>query len=195
MSNLNQNHSWKGPHGKRTRGSVSAICALLALPACATGKTAACDTPPPFFARVAAAKDVNQDALGRPLPTVVQFLQLKDSVKLERASFQKLWADPKVILGEDYLLSSEFVVDPGHETGHWVQRDPKAQFVAALGLFRQPLGYSWLAIAKLPPVPTSQCVEEPAGGRNASPGADDTQLRFKLQGYQIDFLRPSRRTQ
>src|SRR5262249_4805200 len=106
MSNLNQNHSWKDPHGKRALGSASAICALLALPACATDKTASCDTPPPFFARVAAAKDVNEDALGRPLPTVVQFLQVKDSVKLERASFQKLWADPKVILGEDYLLSA-----------------------------------------------------------------------------------------
>ncbi|MFL5348869.1 MAG: type VI secretion system lipoprotein TssJ [Hyalangium sp.] len=195
MSNLHQNHAWKLPHGARALGSVAAGCALLALPGCATGKASACDTPPPFFARVVASKDVNQDALGRPLPTVVQFLQVKDSVKLERASFQKLWTDPKLILGEDYLLSAEFVVAPGHEAGHWVQRDPKAQFVAALGLFRQPLGYAWLAVAKLPPVPSSQCVEQPAGGRSASPGSDDTQLRFKLQGYQIDFLRPSRRTQ
>ena len=195
MSNLHHKHPGRAPRGRRTLGGVTAVCALLALPGCATGKAGPCDTPPPFFARLDAAQGVNPDAQGRSLPTVVQFLQIKDSVKLERASFQKIWTEPKAILGEDLLLSAEFVVEPGHETGHWVQRDPKAQFVAAVGLFRQPLGYSWLAVAKLPPVPANQCVEQPAGDRSATPGSDDTQLRFKLQGYQIDFLRPSRRTQ
>jgi type VI secretion system protein VasD len=195
MSKLHHYHdAWEVSHGRKALGRVTAVCTLLALPGCVTGKATACDTPPPFFARVDAAKGVNPDALGRPLPTVVQFLQIKDSVKLERASFQKLWTEPKAILGEDLLLSAEFVVAPGHDTGHWVQRDPKAQFVAAIGLFRQPLGYSWLAVAKLPPVPSNQCVEQPAGERGATPSSDDTQLRFKLQGYQIDFLRPSRRT-
>ncbi|WP_224247258.1 type VI secretion system lipoprotein TssJ [Hyalangium gracile] len=174
---------------------LTTACAVLALPGCATSKAATCDTPPPFFARLDAAADgVNPDAQGRSLPTVVQLLQIKDSVKLERASFQKLWTEPKVILGEDLLLSAELVAAPGRETGQWVQRDPKARFVAAIGLFRQPLGYSWLAVAKLPPVPSSQCEEQPAGERGATPSPEDTQLRFKLQGYQIDYLRPSRRT-
>jgi type VI secretion system protein VasD len=171
---------------------VPAVCALLALPGCALSK-AACDTPPPFFARLEAAERVNPDAYGRALPTVVQFLQIKDSVKLERASFQKLWSEPKTLLGEDLLQTAEFVVAPGNEVKHWVQRDPKAQYVAAVGLFRQPLGYAWLAVAKLPPVPPGQCEEQPAGDRD-NPTQLDTQLRFKLQGYQIDYLRPSRRT-
>jgi type VI secretion system protein VasD len=173
---------------------VTAVCALLTLPGCALTKGSACDTPPPFLARLEAAERVNPDAHGRALPTVVQFLQIKDSVKLERASFQKLWSDPKTLLGEDLLQTAEFVVAPGNEVRHWVQRDPKAQYVAAVGLFRQPLGYAWLAVAKLPPIPSSQCEEQPAGDRGDEPSLLDTQLRFKLQGYQIDYLRPSRRT-
>lgn len=173
-----------------------ALCALLSLPGCITAKKAeACDAPPPFFARFEAAGDINPDARGRPLPTHVQFIQVKDSAKLERISSQTLWSDPKALLGEDLLQTTEFVVAPGHQVKHWVQRDPKAQFVAAVGLFRQPLGYSWIAIAKLPPVSKNQCAEPPAGDRGDSPLPEDTQLRFKLQGYQIDYLRPSRRTQ
>lgn len=174
-----------------------AACALLTLPGCATAKAAECDKPPPFFARLEAAEDINPDRNGRPLPTVVQFLQVKDSVKLERASFQKLWSDPKDVkelLGEDYLQAVEFTVKPGHEEKHWVQRDPKAQFVAAIGHFRQSLGYSWMAVARLPAVSEDQCAEPPVGDRGEAPRKEDTQLRFKLQGYQIDLLRPSRST-
>jgi type VI secretion system protein VasD len=188
-------HAQKPPPESSPLRRVATVCALLALPGCALNKSATCDTPPPFFAWLEAAERINPDSLGRPLPTVVQFLQIKDSIKLERASFQKLWSEPKAFLGEDLLQTAEFVVPPGDEVKHWVQRDPKAQYVAAVGLFRQPLGYAWLAVAKLPPVPKSQCVEQPAGERGDSPLPEDTQLRFKLQGYQIDYLRPSRRTQ
>ncbi|HYI03171.1 type VI secretion system lipoprotein TssJ [Hyalangium sp.] len=174
---------------------MTAVCALLTLPGCATSKAAACDAPPPFFARIEAADDINPDSNGRSLPTVVQFLQVKDSTKLERASFYKLSDEPKSLLGDDLLQTVEFVVAPGHEVKHWVQRDPKAQFVAAVGIFRQPLGYSWLTVARLPAVSASQCEEQPAGDRGDSPRPEDTQLRFKLQGYQIDYLRPSRRKQ
>ncbi|HVG58978.1 MAG TPA: type VI secretion system lipoprotein TssJ [Hyalangium sp.] len=158
---------------------MMAVCALWTLPGCSLFKgAAACEAPPSVRAWLEAAERVNPDAHGRALPTHVQFIQIKDSVKLERASFQKLWNEPKELLGEDLLQTAEFVVAPGHEVKHWVQRDPKAQYVAAVGHFRQPLGYAWLAVAKLPPIPQNECAE----------------LRFKLQGYQIDFLRPSRRT-
>jgi len=187
-------HARRVPLERYSLKRVTAVCALLTLPGCALTKGSACDTPPPFLARLEAAERVNPDAHGRALPTVVQFLQIKDSVKLERASFQKLWSDPKTLLGEDLLQTAEFVVAPGNEVRHWVQRDPKAQYVAAVGLFRQPLGYAWLAVAKLPPIPSSQCEEQPAGDRGDEPSLLDTQLRFKLQGYQIDYLRPSRRT-
>lgn len=162
-------------------------CALLTLPACATN-SAACA----FHARLEAAERVNPDARGNPLPTVVQLLQLKDSLKLERAGFQKLWTEPKDILGEDLLDSAEFIVAPGQTVELWVQRAPKARYVVAIGLFRQPLGYAWRAVEELRAVPEAQCSEKPLGSLGP-PVHGDVQLNFKLQGYQIDLLRRSRR--
>jgi type VI secretion system protein VasD len=171
---------------------LTSACSLLAFPACATKPFAGCDKPPPFHARLEAAERVNPDSRGSPLPTVVQFLQLKDSIKLETAGFQKIWADPKLLLGEDLLESAEFTVAPGQTLERWVQRAPEARYVVAVGLFRQPLGYAWRTVAELPPVPASLCEERPAGSLG-SPDIRDVQLSFKLQGYQIDLLRRSRR--
>jgi len=180
------------PTGRWLRLLTSA-CSLMALPACSTTKAlAGCDKPPPFHARLEAAERINPDARGNPLPTHVQFLQLKDSIRLERAGFHKLWADPKTLLGEDLLDSAEFVIAPGETMERWLQRAPEARYVVAIGHFRQPLGYAWRTVAELPPVPSALC-EEKAAGSLGAPNPLDVQLRFKLQGYQIDLLRRSRR--
>lgn len=194
MSNHGCDHARRVPLQRYSFKRTTAVCALLTLPGCALSKASACDTPPPFLAKLEAEEHINQDDYGRALPTVVQVLQIKDSVKLAGASFQKLWADPKALLGEDLLQTAEFVVAPGDVVNHWVQRDPKAQYVAAVGLFRQPLGYQWRDFAKLPPVPPSQCEEQPAGDRGDDATPLDTQLRFKLQGYQIAYLKTSGET-
>jgi type VI secretion system protein VasD len=173
---------------------LTSACSLLALPACFTKALTGCDKPPPFHARLEATDRINPDASGRSLPTVVQLLQLKDSIRLERAGFQRIWTEPKVILGEDLLEFSEFTVAPGETLERWVPRAPEARYVVAIGLFRQPLGYAWRSVAELPPVPAALCEEKPAGSRGP-PDVRDVQLSFKLQGYQIDQLRRSRRTQ
>ncbi len=179
------------PHAGQGLRLLTSACALLALPACATD--AACDKPPPFFARLEAAERVNPDKLGSSLPTVVQLIQIKDSIKLERGGFYKLRDEQKDFLGEDLLDSVEFTVPSGQTIERWVQRAPEARYVVAIANFRQPLGYAWRAVAELPPVPPGQCKEQPAGDRG-DPGVMDLQLNFKLQGYQIDLLRRSRRT-
>jgi type VI secretion system protein VasD len=194
MSTYRREHT-RGSHFERTPlGPVMVACSLLSLPGCTANKAATCDSPPPFVTRVEVAKSVNPDTSGRSLPTVVQFLQVKDSTRLEQVSFERIWNAPKDLLGEDLLQQEEFVVTPGREVKQWVRRDPKAQFVAAMGFFRQHPGYGWITVARLPPVSKNQCEEPPAGDRGDTPSEEDTQLRFKLQGYQIDFLRPSRRT-
>lgn len=135
------------------------------------------------------SEQVNPDPRGRSLPTVVQVLQLKDSAKLERAGFRDLWGRPKEFLGEDLLQVAEFTVAPGQKLQRWVQRDPKARFILTMGHFRQPLGYSWRTVSALDPVPEIFCVERPAGDQG-DPKPGDVQLRYRLQGYQIDMLRP-----
>jgi type VI secretion system protein VasD len=79
-------------------------------------------------------------------------------------------------------------VGPGQKARRWLQRDPKARFVLAMGHFRQPLGYAWRAVTALEPVPEPLCMEKPAGDLG-DPLPTDLQLRFRLQGYQIDLLR------
>lgn len=184
--------TWRGRSQRKPFRLLLMACALFGVSACAARKLPPCDTPPPFLARIEAAERINPDAHGRPHPTVVRIVQLSDSFRLERAGFQKIWNDPKAVLEKDLLESTEFTVAPGQTLERWIQRDPKARYVVAMGLFRQPLGYAWRTVAELEPVRQDQCVEQPAGDRG-SPGLRDTQLRLKLQGYQIDVLRHSRR--
>lgn len=169
-------------------GVVTALALVLGGSAgCAKRMPQACETPPPFQVVVDAAEQLNPDARGRSLPTVVQIVQLKDSVRLERAGFKDLWGKPEELLKEDLLQVAEVVVPPGRQVTRWVQRDPKARFVLAMGHFRQPLGYSWRTVAVLPPVEQNQCVERPAGDQGA-PKPEDEVFRYRLQGYQIDLL-------
>lgn len=166
--------------------------ALLACSACAAKRLNTCDRPPPFYLRLEASDRVNPDPRGRSMPTVVQILQLEDSLRMEQASFRGLWGKPEQTLEKDLLQVAEFTVAPGQTMERWIPRDPKARFVVAMGLFRQPLGYSWRTLTVLPAVPESLCVEQPPGERGA-PRSTDEQLRFKLQGYQIDLLRAAPR--
>ena len=166
---------------------VQVIClALLACSAC-SAKRFSCDKPPPFYLRLEATERVNPDPRGRSMPTVVQILQLEDSLRAEHASFRSLWGKPKETLEKELLQVAEFTVAPGQTLERWINRDPKTRFVVAMGLFRQPLGYSWRTLTVLPDVRENQCVDQPAGERGP-PRALDEQLRFKLQGYQIDVV-------
>ncbi|WP_414639183.1 type VI secretion system lipoprotein TssJ [Archangium sp.] len=153
-----------------------------------------CETPPPMQVVLDVSEQVNPDPRGRSLPTVVQVIQLKDSAKLERAGFRDLWGRPKEFLGEDLLQVAEFTVAPGQKVQRWIQRDPKARFILTMGHFRQPLGYSWRTVIALDPVLPPFCVERPAGDQG-EPRPGDVQLRYRLQGYQIDILRTFSLTQ
>ncbi len=162
--------------------------ALLACTACAAKRLNTCDKPPPFYLRLEASDRVNPDPRGRSMPTVVQILQLEDSLRVEQASFRGLWSKPEAALEKDLLQVSEFTVAPGQTLERWIPRDPKARYVVAMGLFRQPLGYAWRTVTVLPSVPENLCIEKPPGD-HGPPNPLDEQLRFKLQGYQIDLLR------
>ncbi|WP_233583426.1 type VI secretion system lipoprotein TssJ [Corallococcus sp. CA053C] len=163
------------------------IAAVLAT-GCVKRVAQQCETPPPFYVVLDVSEQVNPDPRGRSLPTVVRVIQLKDSARLERASFRDLWSRADELLKDDLLQSSEFVAAPGQTNQRWLQRDPKAHFVLTMGHFRQPLGYSWRTVAVLPPVPEAQCVERPAGGDLGPPKRGDQELRYRLQGYQIDLM-------
>lgn len=167
------------------------LLALLACSACAAKRLEPCDKPPPFYLHLEASDRTNPDPRGRAMPTLVHILQLKDSLRVEQTSFRAMWDKPELLLKEDLLHVAEFTVAPGQSLEKWIPRDPKANFVLAMGLFRQPLGYSWRTLTVLPSVPKYLCTDEPPVGPRGGPRPVDEQLRFKLQGYQIDLLRLS----
>jgi type VI secretion system protein VasD len=164
-------------------------CILLLLcTGCAAKRLDTCARPPPFYLRIEASDRVNPDRNGRSMPTVVQILQLKGSLRVEQTSFQKLWDKPKEHLAEELLQVLEFTIAPGQSVEHWIPRDPEASYVVAMGLFREPMGYSWRAVTKLPSVPESQCGAPPPGDRDP-PKSMDEQLRFNLHDRQLELLR------
>jgi type VI secretion system protein VasD len=172
--------------GMRWTRLASLAIAMMAT-GCAKRLAQQCETPPPFHVVLDVSEQVNPDARGRSLPTVVQVLQLKDSARLERAGFRDLWDRAEELLKDDLLQRAEFVVAPGQTSQRWLQRDPKARFVLAMGHFRQPLGYSWRTVAALPPVQADQCIERPAGDQG-KPKPGDHEFRYRLQGYQLDLM-------
>ncbi|WP_414640770.1 type VI secretion system lipoprotein TssJ [Archangium sp.] len=161
---------------------------FLACTACTAVKLEPCDTPPPFHVRIETSERVNPDPRGRSMTTVVQILQLKDSTRLENATFQKLWNGPEKFLEDDLLHVTELTLAPDQHVERWIPRDPKTRFVVAMGHFRQPLGSAWRTVVKLQPVPKPLCREEPEGGEHG-PRPMDAQFLIKLQGYQVDLLR------
>ena len=179
----------RGRHVHVTKwSSLAFLAASLLGTGCVKRVAQQCETPPPFYVVMNVSEQVNPDPRGRSLPTVVRVIQLKDSARLERANFRDLWGRAEELLKDDLLQSAEFVVAPGQTNQRWLQRDPKAHFVLTMGHFRQPLGYSWRTVAVLPPVPEAQCVERPAGGDLGPPKQGDQELRYRLQGYQIDLM-------
>ena len=72
-----------------------ALALATSTSACAARVIKPCDTPPPFRVVLDASEQLNPDARGRSLPTIVHVVQLKDSARLELAGFRDLWQRPE----------------------------------------------------------------------------------------------------
>ena len=166
-----------------------AVAVAISFISCARAVRPPCDNPPPFYITLQASDRLNQDDLGRSLTTQVQVLQLVGIGRLEKASFDDLRHRTKEVLGEDLVQMSEKFVDPGETVSSGERRDPKANFVAVVALFRKPNGDSWRSVARLPIPPPEQCTPQPADVKRA-PGKGDTQVKFVLDQYQVENRTP-----
>jgi type VI secretion system VasD/TssJ family lipoprotein len=73
--------------------------------------------PPPCKAEplrlsIEAAPQVNLDEKGKPLPTTLRIYQLKDTAKLETATFDDLLDHDKDTIGPDLVGVQEVVINP-----------------------------------------------------------------------------------
>lgn len=149
---------------------VLGLVAVFAISAC--NKTAVCAKPEPANLWVRGAADLNPDASGDPLPTLVRVYQLSNLGELEQASFEQMLQRPEEVLGETLLASEEVTVYPGRSTFRSFERDPGANYVVGVAVVRQPGGTQWRAVL---PMPT-------CGKRSGA----RPMVRFVVDGYAID---------
>lgn len=69
---------------------------------------------------------------------VVRVYQLKDRKTFDKTVYQQLLKDGDTILSPDLLASSDVVLNPGGDANLNMPMEADAQFVAVVGLFRQP---------------------------------------------------------
>jgi len=107
---------------------------------------------------VEASDRLNPDSNGRSLPTIVRLYQLRDVGALEQSSFQEVWQTPEAALGDSLLGVDELTIYPEQTVRRGLDRNPEANFLVGMGIFRQPVGSTWRSVLTLPaPRSESQC--------------------------------------
>ncbi|TKI02473.1 type VI secretion system lipoprotein TssJ [Martelella alba] len=71
-------------------------------------------------------------------PVVIRVYQLEDRKTFDKTVYQQLLKDGETILKADLLASRDVVVKPGGDANLNMPMEADAQFVAVVGLFRQP---------------------------------------------------------
>jgi type VI secretion system protein VasD len=97
---------------------------------------------------ISASDRVNSSA-GEGRPVQVRLYQLKSDARLATAKFEDIWQDSAATLKEDLLKMEEHTVYPGETKLVKVARNPEAQNLAAVALFREPQGKSWFVTYEL----------------------------------------------
>jgi type VI secretion system protein VasD len=151
-------------------GRPLALTCLLSLVfaagACAHQPPPACKAEP-LRLTLEAAPQVNLDEKGKPLPTTLRIYQLKDTAKLEAATFDDLLDHDKDTLGPDLVAAQELVINPGDTIVPPLPRATDADFVGVMALFRNPAGSFWRLSRPLPAPNPEHChaSAKPAGLR------------------------------
>lgn len=73
-----------------------------------------------------------------PQSVVIRVYQLKERKAFDKLVYQQLATDGNTLLGADLLASRDVVLTPGGAVNLNMPMEPEAQFVAVVGLFRQP---------------------------------------------------------
>jgi type VI secretion system protein VasD len=166
------------------------VIGLVLLGTLAAGQAACihtCETPPPFHLTLQASKQLNLDSQGRPLSTEVLILQLRDVQRLRVVDFNDAWQRPEEMLGNELAGKPEKIaVNPGETETRWIPRVKDAKYVVAVGIFRDPVDKRWWDWHALGRVPRSQCKAEYPVELYRWPKQDEEQVRFLLQGAEIE---------
>jgi len=106
---------------------------------------------------------LNPDEKGGALATVVRIYQLKGSNKIADAGFDELLDNDKTVLADDLVDVKELTLQPAQQLTPPMPRVEGAQYLAVMGLFRQPAGTSWRVLYHLPTADPQHCHRKSAG--------------------------------
>jgi type VI secretion system VasD/TssJ family lipoprotein len=140
-----------------------ASAAAAPAPATAPPPPPAANEPPPCKGNeplrvvLTATARLNPGAKGEALATVIRLYQLKDVNKLVGVGFDDLLDHDKDTLGEDFVAMQEVTLNPGEQLEPAVTRNPAANYLLAVALFRQPAGTTWKASKRLSPPDPQFC--------------------------------------
>ena len=87
-----------------------------------------------FIARTA----INQDDAQQSMPLRLNILQLSTRQRFDNAEYSSLLAQPDWVLKESLVAQRQLSVMPGQSVSLDMPMEKQAQFVAVVGLFRQP---------------------------------------------------------
>ncbi len=172
-----------GLAGKGRRIGVLAGLLSSALAACAHAPETAppCDKPEPLRVALSASDRLNPDDKGAALATVVRLYQVKGLGKLDLASFDDLLDHDHDALADDFLAVQEQTINPGERSAPTVVRNPDAQYVVAVALFRRPTALTWRAVKRLPAPDPQYC-----HGKDPAAAALRSTVAFALDDNRIE---------
>lgn len=174
------------------RGGIAIL--WFAWTGCGASRPPACQLPETTPLVVEASDRLNPDEHGRSLPTIIRIYQLSDIGALEQASFQEIWRDPTGTLGESLLAQDELTIYPEQTVRRPLDRNPDANFLVGMGIFRRPVGTTWRSVMALPPPRSeTQCASQQTEGEPVPPAVPHVRLFVednRVEGT-LELVRPS----
>ncbi|MDR1462981.1 MAG: type VI secretion system lipoprotein TssJ [Azoarcus sp.] len=106
--------------------------------------------PLPLEISLGAAERVNPNVEGRPSPIVVRTFELSNDTRFLAADYFELMGQDGAPLGDELLVSEEFILLPGEVRMVRKRAEANSKFLGIVAGYRDLNGSVWRAIAALP---------------------------------------------
>ncbi|MVW78015.1 type VI secretion system lipoprotein TssJ [Bordetella sp. 02P26C-1] len=106
--------------------------------------------PVPYAIELAADKQVNPDANGRPSPVQVTIYELSSSTAFGSRDFFALQSDPQAALGKELLNTDQVVLRPGETKTLQYPGSSEARMVGIVAAYRDLEHSQWRLVVELP---------------------------------------------
>ncbi|MDR0702302.1 MAG: type VI secretion system lipoprotein TssJ [Azoarcus sp.] len=106
--------------------------------------------PVPLEISLGAAEGVNPNIEGRPSPIVVRLFELSNDTRFMGADYFELMGQNDTPLGDELLVSEEFILLPGEVRMVRKRAAANSKFLGIIAGYRDLTGSTWRAVASLP---------------------------------------------